>query len=51
MTKVGIHVTVDPDLVQWLDQKVKEKTFASRSHAVNVALNELRKKEKVTVKF
>jgi len=45
--KQAINVTVDQDLIKWVDGKVKEKTFASRSHAVNVGLAELRKREAV----
>jgi len=41
------HITVDPKLAAWVDQKVEEKKFASRSHAVDVALMELKRKEKV----
>jgi hypothetical protein len=36
--KKKIAVTVDPDLVTWLDQQVKTQRFRNRSHAVDVAL-------------
>lgn len=45
--KVPIHVTVDEKLAKWVDLKVEEKKFASRSHAVDVALMELKRKETV----
>ena len=43
--KPAVNVTIDQDLVKWVDRKVQEKKYASRSHAVNVALTELRKME------
>ena len=43
--KQAVNVTIDPDLVKWIDRKVQEKRFASRSHAVNVALTELKKRD------
>lgn len=45
--KVPFHVTVDKNLADWVDERVEEKKFASRSHAVDVALMELKKKETV----
>ena len=45
--KVPFHVTVDKKLAAWVDSRVKEKRFASRSHAVDVALMELKRKETV----
>ena len=30
--KERITVTIDKDLLEWIDQKVSEKIFASRSH-------------------
>jgi len=45
--KQAINVTVDRDLIKWVDVQVKERRFASRSHAVNVGLAEMRKREAV----
>jgi len=42
--KAHRHVTVDQDVASWADKQVEEGTYASFSHAVNVALKELRKK-------
>jgi len=39
--KVKITATMDPDLVEWIDEKVKSRRFASRSHALEVAVAEL----------
>jgi len=45
MVKKRIAVTVSDDLLKWIDTKVKETTFANRSHAVEHALTMLRAKE------
>lgn len=45
--KVRVDVTVDPSLIEWVDGKIRDGRFASRSHAVQVALGDLRKKETV----
>ncbi len=29
-----ISVTIDRELLEWLDRKVKEKKFANRSHGI-----------------
>lgn len=36
--KSKISVTVDKDIVEWLDQNVKTQRFRNRSHGVEVAL-------------
>ena len=46
MTKKRIAVTVSEDLLKWVDSKVKDTTFANRSHAVERALTQLRENEK-----
>lgn len=45
MVKKRIAVTVSDDLLRWIDTKVKDKTFGSRSHAIEHALTILRDKE------
>jgi len=45
MVKKRIAVTVSEDLLRWIDTKVKDTTFANRSHAVEHALTNLRDKE------
>jgi metal-responsive CopG/Arc/MetJ family transcriptional regulator len=32
--KERITVTIDKELLDWLDEKVKDKTFANRSHGL-----------------
>jgi Arc/MetJ-type ribon-helix-helix transcriptional regulator len=36
--KKNTNITIDEDLLAWVDDNIKVKTFASRSHAVNYAL-------------
>jgi Arc/MetJ-type ribon-helix-helix transcriptional regulator len=43
--KKRIAVTVNEDLLKWVDRKVKETTFANRSHAVEHALTKLKEAE------
>ena len=45
MPKVRKNVTLDPDLVDWVEKQIENKRFASVSHAIEYALNELRKRE------
>ena len=40
MRTVKIAVTIDQDLLAWLDQLVEEKQFPSRSRAVQEAIRE-----------
>jgi len=44
MRKEKITISVDPGLLKWVDSQVQTKRFASRSHAIGLALSELRKK-------
>jgi len=44
MKKVKVSVSIDEDLINWIQGEVEKKRFASISHAVNYALNELKKK-------
>ena len=32
--KKRISITLDKELLDWLDKKIKEKTFANRSHGI-----------------
>jgi len=41
-----ISVTVEKELVEWIDQKVKTQRFRNRSHLVEVALMRFREQEK-----
>lgn len=44
--KQSISVTVEKDLVEWIDRQVKTQRFRNRSHAVEFALMRFRQQEK-----
>jgi len=39
-----INVTVDPELLAWVDEQIKKKVFANRSHAVDAGWYALKNK-------
>ncbi len=41
-----VSLTLPKECVAWLDRKVKERTYANASHAVEVLILEAMKKEK-----
>ena len=47
MKKKTMHLTIPADLVDWVDRKVDERKYHNQSHAVEVALMELKRKETV----
>jgi Arc/MetJ-type ribon-helix-helix transcriptional regulator len=44
MPKVRVGLTLPEDLVRWLDEEVKTRVYADRSHAVEVAVLTLKEK-------
>jgi len=40
--KESISVTIDSELLEWVDEQIEEHRFASRSHAVEYCLNSVR---------
>jgi len=44
MPKPRLQITIRKDLKEWLDAQIKELRFADYSHAVEVAVLELKKK-------
>jgi len=42
--KVTISVTLSYELIEWIEKKIEDLTFSSRSHAIEKALTELKKK-------
>lgn len=42
--KEKFSVSIDENLLKWLDSQIKTKRFASRSHGIEFALNELKGK-------
>ncbi len=47
MTKIGTSIRMKSDILQWIDEKVEESVFASRTHAVEYALTQLMKSERM----
>jgi len=41
--KLKTSVALDEELLEWVDEMIKRRIFASRSHAVEYALEHLRK--------
>lgn len=44
--KERITVTIDKDLLEWIDKKVSEKIFASRSHGLEFLIKSKMVQEK-----
>jgi Arc/MetJ-type ribon-helix-helix transcriptional regulator len=34
----AISITINPDLINWIDEKISIHKFANRSHAINYCL-------------
>jgi Arc/MetJ-type ribon-helix-helix transcriptional regulator len=47
MGKLKTSVSLDEELLKWIERKIKEKKFTSVSHAVEYALEQLRNQEKL----
>lgn len=46
MAKSGTSVYMDRDVLRWIDEKVKERVYRNRSHAVEYAVAQLMKRER-----
>jgi len=44
--KKKTSIALDEDLLSWIDEMVKTKRFANRTHAIEYALQRLREREK-----
>ena len=44
--KKSISVTVEEDLIKWIDEQVKTQRFRNRSHLVELALMKFKETEK-----
>ena len=44
--KVKTSIALDEDLLLWIEEMVKRKRFASRTHAIEYALQRLKEQEK-----
>ena len=40
--KTKTSVALDEDLLKWIDQQIKTKRFANRTHAIEFALQKLK---------
>ncbi len=38
--KERITITIDKELLDWLDKKINEKIFANRSHGIEFLINQ-----------
>ena len=41
MVKIGTSIRIKREILRWVDEKVEESVFASRTHAVEYALRQL----------
>ena len=46
VVRVPISVTLPKECVNWLDEKVKSRVYANRSHAIEVIILEAMKNER-----
>ncbi len=46
MTKERITITIDKELLAWIDKKTKEKIFANRSHGFEFLIKRAEREEK-----
>ncbi len=46
MVKLKTSVAIDKDLLDWVDKQIKAKRFATRTHAIEFALQKLKEEEK-----
>lgn len=42
LPKTKLSITIDEDLIRWLDLQIKKKKFASRSHGFEYAVSQLK---------
>jgi len=46
MVRERVSITLPKPIVEWLDKKVESRTYANRSHAIEVYLLEAMKRER-----
>jgi len=46
LPKERVSVTIRKELLEWIDQKVEDLTYASRSHAIEYALAKLKESKR-----
>ncbi len=42
LAKVKLSITVEEDLIKWLDSQIKKRRFANRSHGFEYALTQVK---------
>lgn len=47
MAKKQVTVNLDEEILEWIEEKIKEKKFATRSHGLEYAIMHLIKEEKI----
>jgi metal-responsive CopG/Arc/MetJ family transcriptional regulator len=45
MAKKQVTVNLDEEILEWIELKIKEKQFATRSHGIEYAITHLMKEE------
>lgn len=40
--KVPLSISIDPGLLEWVDKKVEDRTYASRTHAFELGIVKLK---------
>jgi len=45
LAKINTSVRMDREILHWIDMRVKDRIFSSRTHAFEYALRQLMKKE------
>lgn len=46
MVRLPISITLPKECLEWLDKKVESRTYANRSHAIEVLVLDAMKQEK-----
>lgn len=41
--KIKTSINLDEDLIKWIDSQIRTKRFANRTHAIEYALEQLRR--------
>jgi Arc/MetJ-type ribon-helix-helix transcriptional regulator len=44
--KIKTSITLDEDLLSWVDKLIESKRFANRTHAIEYALQRLKERQK-----
>jgi Arc/MetJ-type ribon-helix-helix transcriptional regulator len=50
-SRVKITLTLPADLAKWVDERVEAREYATRSHALEVALLELKKNKHKSARY